>query len=137
MSIDPRMGRTLLVAFVAFGLVGALLLDRPRFMPIDLAWHGEPCLGVGLDATLHGAQADSQLTWAVDRTSGVRIDLVWPVGYEARFTPALVLLNDHGVIVGHEGDLVIGHCGFDRGFGGPVRVDATDIRPPTWQPGDG
>jgi hypothetical protein len=65
MSIDPRMGRTLLVAFVAFGLVGALLLDRPRFMPIDLAWHGEPCLGVGLDATLHGAQADSQLTWAV------------------------------------------------------------------------
>jgi hypothetical protein len=62
---------------------------------------------------------------------------VWPVGYEARFSPRLELLDDRGVVVGHDGDLIIGRCLMDPADGAAARVDAGEIRPPTWQPGDG
>jgi hypothetical protein len=41
---------------------------------------------------------------------GNRTELAWPVGYRARFVPALELLNDQGAIVGREGTLITDGC---------------------------
>src|SRR5664280_1734365 len=102
--------RTALVGAVAVGLVGALLLDRPGLLPVALAWRGGSCLGVGMDATLAGSASDPRLTWATIGSSGVRVDLVWPAGYQDRFNPSLELLDASGMIVAHAGDLLIGRC---------------------------
>jgi hypothetical protein len=101
-------------------------------LPTDPKWPGGCGIGVGLDAILHGAPDDDRVAWAIDRSSGGRIDLVWPAGYSARFLPDLQVLDASGTVVAHEGDLVIGKC-----MGDPAPVDAGEVRPPTWQPGDG
>src|SRR5689334_22294136 len=92
--------------------------------------------GVERDATLHGSPHDPHVVWATDRTSGVRFELVWPWGYRAIFDPQLELFDGVGRVVAHEGDLLIGSCP-NYGGSGPDSVDANDVRPPTWQPGDG
>ncbi len=89
-----------------------------------------------LDAVLNGSASDSRVTWATDRSTGVRLDLIWPVGYRARFSPRLEILDQGGAVVGHGGDLIIGGCR-DAAAGGAFRVEGSDVRPPTWQPGDG
>ena len=35
---------------------------------------------------------------------------IWPIGYSARFTPGLEILDDHGRVIAHEGSLVEGGC---------------------------
>jgi hypothetical protein len=85
---------------------------------------------------LHGSVSDLRVTWATDRASGGRFELLWPMGYQARFTPQLELLDERGTAVAREGDLIIGSCG-PTGDDAPVRVSAEEVRPPTWQPGDG
>ena len=95
-------------------------------------------MGVGLDAALQGAVADPRVTWAIDRSSGSRLNLLWPLGYGARFSPDLEVLDEHGAVVGHEGDLIIGTCAWPgTADGRAFAVAASDVRPPTWQPGDG
>jgi hypothetical protein len=72
----------------------------------------------------------------VERASGLQFGLLWPIGYQARFVPGLELVDERGTVVAREGDLIIGSCG-PTGDDAPVRVSAEDVRPPTWQPGDG
>lgn len=127
-------------------LLGLLLLVVPfdmvlsvgiHTLPNSLFWRGGCAIGVGLDATLHGSPTDPQVTWATDNWSGTRMELLWPVGYSAGFDPGLELFDAGGRVVGHEGDLIIGTC--TMGSWGDLfhRVEANDIRPPSWRPGDG
>ncbi len=101
-------------------------------LPTDARWSGGCAVGVGLDAILHGSRDEPRVTWAIDRFSGTRVDIVWPAGYSARFLPDLQVLDGTGAVVAREGDLIVGTCGGD-----PARVDAGEVRPPTWEPGDG
>lgn len=106
-------------------------------LPTDPQWHTDDgCRGVGLESVLRGSTSDPRVFWMVDRTTGQRAEIIWPAGYHARFDSGLDVLDDHNVPVGKEGDLIIGTCG-GRGLGGPFRISSRDVRPPTWQPGDG
>jgi hypothetical protein len=58
------------------------------------------------------------------------------MGYYARFAPLLELLDERGTVVAREGDLIIGSCSINADDA-LVRVSAEEVRPPTWQPGDG
>jgi hypothetical protein len=98
---------------------------------------GSCSVGVGRDATIHGSAADPRLAWAIDNGSGERVELVWPLGYTARFSPALTILDRDGLVVAHEGDLIIGSCLNNDDEPGAIQVDPADIRGPGWQPGDG
>jgi hypothetical protein len=118
-------------------MLGACTLARPTNLPSSPDWHGGCNIGVGQDATLHGAASDARATWPTDNFGGDRIELLWPIGYSARFSPHLEVLDDHGAVVAHEGDLIIGSCLRQPKDGGSIRVDAEEVRPPTWQPGDG
>lgn len=69
-----------------------------------------PCAGVGLDAILHGDATDPGVTWLRDRTGGGRIEVTWPVGFRARFTPSLVVVDPAGRVVHREGDTIDGGC---------------------------
>jgi hypothetical protein len=128
-----------------FGFPGAIVLAVAGCapfaaalpLPTDRTWSGAGCLGVGRDAVLHGSASDPRVTWAEDRNVAARIELLWPIGYRARFVPQLELLDERGTVVGHEGDLIIGSCTTDPPGGDAVRVSAIDVRPPTWQLGDG
>lgn len=69
------------------------------------------CAGVGYPsatAILHGSATDPRLVW-MSRLAK-RVELGWPVGYSARFTPQLELLDEHGVVVGREGSILVGGC---------------------------
>jgi hypothetical protein len=86
---------------------GELPLPTPPFVnnPPDI------CAGVGISALLHGDPHDPALTWVEDTTTRTRRDVVWPVGYRARFTPRLEVLDASGTVVLREGDLISGTCG--------------------------
>jgi len=70
-----------------------------------------PCAGVGLGAVLHGDASDPRLAWLVDTSHGTRMDVVWPPGFRARFTPNLEVLDAREVVVLKAGDAVTGGCG--------------------------
>ncbi len=123
------------LVFVPFGLV---LSSGPRLpLPASLDWDGGCAIGVGRDATLHGSWTYSRVTWATDNWSGTRIEILWPIGYSARFDPTVEVLDASGNVVGREGDLIIGSCTMPPDDPATLRVEAGDVRPPTWQPGDG
>jgi len=97
-------------------------------LPTDPTWNGKSCLGTGLNAVLHGSQADSRLAWANDAVAGVRFNLVWPAGYTATFDPKLEVLDPGGTVVGREGYQVIGGCVTDSQV--VYRVNANDLMAP-------
>jgi len=85
-----------------------------RWVPVASWWKdGQKllCAGGGLigDIRLHGAPDDPRLVWIV-WPDDHRTDLGWPVGYSARFTPALELLDGSGRVIAHGGTLVTGGC---------------------------
>lgn len=69
------------------------------------------CAGGGFPGVirLRGSPDDPRLVWMVD-AGGARTDLAWPVGYSARFTPELELLDNSARVVGRQGSLVVGGC---------------------------
>ena len=84
-------------------------------MPVEL-WepvNGIPvaCGGVGYEGEfrLHGSPTDQRLVW-MTFPDGSRRELAWPLGYSARFTPDLELLDENGKLVGREGTPVTGGC---------------------------
>src|SRR5215213_5309737 len=128
------------------GIVGILALGWSMsacgfFAAASLPTHptrlGSCSVGVGRDATIHGSAADPRLAWAIDNGSGERVELVWPWGYTARFSPDLAILDRDGQAAAHEGDLIIGSCLSDDDAPGAIQVDPAEIRGPGWQPGDG
>jgi hypothetical protein len=106
-------------------------------LPTDTTWQGGCGLGVGRDLTLRGSASDGGVAWAIDDTGSGRVDLLWPRGYTARFNPQLEVVDESGRVVAHDGDLIIDSCLTAPGDAGAIRVDAGDVRPPNWKPGDG
>lgn len=82
----------------------------PTEPPIGLP-PGTPvaCAGIGISAVLHGDAADPHVAWLVNNL-GTRINVTWPVGYRARFTPNLEVLDTDGLVVLREGAPVSGGC---------------------------
>jgi hypothetical protein len=130
------------LVLLVLGAVLSVLLAACQFraetrpLPADAAWRGVCGLGVGRDAVLQGAYSAPPVTWATDGSSGARFELLWPWGYQAQFAPRLEVLGEGGTVVAREGDLIIGSCGLPADDA-RWRVSAGDVRPPTWQPGDG
>jgi hypothetical protein len=106
-------------------LASCELADRQ--LPSDPDWRGSCAFGVGLDAVLHGSPTDPRITWATDRSVNARIELLWPIGYSARFNPSLELLDEQGRVVGREGNYIISSCVPDPDDDGAIRVSAEDI----------
>jgi hypothetical protein len=84
----------------------ALPIEPPVSLPPGAV---EACAGVGLSAVLHGDAADPHVAWLVNDL-GTRIDVMWPPGYRARFTPNLEVLDGSEVVVIRAGDPVTGGC---------------------------
>ena len=119
------MGPQVLAIAFAF-LVGAC---APTVnLPIDPLGRTFCGRGVGLDATLHGSASDPHVAWAVNARGGGRFELVWPPGYRARFTPALVILDGAGAVVGHEGDHITGGCNSVTDPTAPMWVSGSEIQ---------
>jgi hypothetical protein len=55
------------------------------------------CRGVGVDAVLQGDATDPRVAWLIT-SSGARLDVYWPAGYRARFTPNLEILDANGTV---------------------------------------
>ena len=109
--------RRYLLSLMALGLAATLGACRSAPEPTPTAFLGmvplptldmAVCAGVGLDATLTGDPADPRFAWLV--SGGERIDVVFPVGFTARFTPKLEVLDAHGVVVAQEGTHINGGC---------------------------
>jgi len=110
-----------LSALTAVGLAWFGLPLRPGEYPISTdrlrpSWVVGPCAPLGLDAALRGSPADPRIVWLENRHadrqgSRQRMEAVWPVGYRARFTPELEVLDGWGAVVLRDGDLVTGSCG--------------------------
>jgi hypothetical protein len=83
-----------------------------RWLPVANFGSNGLCAGGGTvgDFRLRGAADDPRLAWMI-WPDGRRTELAWPVGYSARFTPNLEVLDDHGQRVAVEGSLVTGGCG--------------------------
>jgi hypothetical protein len=77
------------------------------------------CAGTGLDAVLHGSPTDAHVAWLdgeqvvgpLGEPEVVRLEIVWPAGYRARFDPNLEILDENGNVVMRDGDTVTGDCG--------------------------
>ena len=68
----------------------------------------QACAGVGTEAILAGDRTDPRVAWLV--SSGTRVDVVFPPGFTARFSPALEVLNASGAVVARAGDRIDGYC---------------------------
>jgi hypothetical protein len=73
---------------------------------------------VGLDAFLHGDATDPHVAWLVSSSyvlpsadRAIRMEVVWPPGYRAKFVPKLEVLNNMDQVVLREGDHITGACG--------------------------
>jgi hypothetical protein len=80
------------------------------------------CRGIGLDATLVGDPGDPRRVWLVDAVSQERIEIVWPAGYRARFTPAIEILDEAGQIVMTAGNQVTTACAIGGDAGAPLLI---------------
>lgn len=90
--------------------LGAACSSTHLALPTDPAWQATGCRGVGLDGILRSSPSDQRLFWLEDRTTGERVDLIWPAGYYARDDFGLEVVDDSGTFVGKAGDLVTGAC---------------------------
>ncbi len=68
------------------------------------------CGGVGFEAVLHGDPDDPRVTWLESIRNAQRIDVIWPAGYSARFSPELEVLDEGGGVAMRGGDPVDGGC---------------------------
>jgi hypothetical protein len=78
---------------------------------------GNVCAGVGLDAVLRGSPTDARVAWLENTGTNARMDVTWPAGYHARFTPSIEILDEHGSFVLRDGDRVEGACGYNPDTG--------------------
>ena len=74
------------------------------------------CAGWGLDAAVRGSPTDPRIVWLENRHEDrqgrrPRMEAVWPVGYRARFTPELEVVDGWGAVILSDRDLVTGSCG--------------------------
>ena len=97
------------IVFTPIPVVPASLEPGSFRLPTNGAIGGGGCLGVDFaPGVLHGDPADKRTAWVV--TSGGRQEVFFPLGFTARFTPRLEVMNRSGRIVAQEGDAVDGGC---------------------------
>lgn len=89
-------------------------------LPTVSFWGGG-CRDIGLDATLMGDPSDPRLTW-LTASDGRRIDVIWPPGYTARFTPNLEVLDGSGNVAFRDGSKVSGGCVTGPDAQGPLLI---------------
>lgn len=101
-TVDPTPPR-------ALG-VGEMWVPVELWQPVN----GIPvaCGGVGYEGEfrLHGSPTEPRVVW-MTFPDGTRRELAWPLGYSARFTPELELLDETGLVVAREDSVVTGGCG--------------------------
>lgn len=110
------------VAPSAVALPAAGEIPLPTIVPIALpsgATRG--CADIGLaNGVLHGNPTDPHVAWVT--TNGPnRVEVTWPSGYRARFSPELEVLDASGQVVAREGDPIAGGC---------VGPDSLELYPP-------
>ena len=67
---------------------------------------------------LHGSPNDPRVAWLENKQGGQsRMEVTWPAGYRARFSPNIEILDENGNVVLRDGDAVGGACGFDPDTG--------------------
>lgn len=83
----------------------------------------DACGGVGLEppARLTGDPDDPRVAWIVQDEFG-RMDVLFPPGFVARFTPQLEVLDVSGVVAAREGDQIDGGCVVGAGEGDPLLI---------------
>jgi hypothetical protein len=108
----------MLVSFAALGLVallaGCALSPSPAgtaaFTLPTVSSADAACAGIGLlNETLAGDPSDPRLAWLVG-PGGQRLDVEWPLGFTAGFTPGLEIHDASGDVVFRAGDTVDGGC---------------------------
>jgi hypothetical protein len=68
------------------------------------------CMGIGLTGvSLYGSPDYPRVAW-IGTPGSVRIDVVWPAGFSARFEPDLEVLDAAGRLFAREGSRVTGAC---------------------------
>ena len=109
-------------------MLAIMLLGCAPSLPVDPRWVGDGCRGVGTDVVIHGSAADPKVTWVTSPETGQRTEIIWPVGYSARFLPALEVLDETGRVVAREGDHLGGWCRTaNTPDGVPIRVDGSEV----------
>jgi hypothetical protein len=106
------------------------MLEHPGGpLPSDPRWDGG-CRGVGADLVIHGSATDPRVTRATGEDGDRRFEILWPVGYSARFVPGLQVLDASGTVVAREGDRLTGACGAgETPSGQPIWVEGRDVQP--------
>ena len=87
--------------------------DAPRVLDLPVYGQGIPCEWPGFAMVLHGSVTDPPWVWLESLDGKERLDVAWPPGYTARFTPALEVRDARDATVTREGDLVDGACRVD------------------------
>jgi hypothetical protein len=89
-----------------------------------IASDGGGCRGVGLDAVLRGNAADPGVAWVESQLPGAaqRLDVVFPSGFSARFSPSLEILDGDGHVVAVAGDAITGGCVTGPDARGPLLI---------------
>ena len=109
----PTLGVTVLL------IVGACAVPQP--LPTVEVFSGA-CRGVGLESHITGDPSDPRIAWLVQDVGGKRLDVIWPPGYKARFTPRLEVLDEKGAVAFHDGDPVTGGCTTGPDAQGPLLI---------------
>lgn len=114
----------------AIAVLGLAVVGCTRSLPVDPRWEGNGCRGVGTDVIIHGSAADPRVTWVTSPDTNDRTEIIWPVGYSARFVPALEVLDAAGKVVAREGDHLGGWCRTaDTPDGVPIWVEGREVVP--------
>lgn len=118
------------VALAALLLIGGCSSPAPSPSPKPTGVFALPtvdtsswdaCAGIGiLDAHLTGNPSDPRVAW-LDGGFG-RKEIVVPLRFTARFEPELEILDQTGVVVAREGDIVDGGCVTGSGANSPLLI---------------
>lgn len=113
-----------MVRSVVFEIAMAVILSAcaiPQPLPTVEVFNGA-CRGVGLEGHVTGDPLDRRLAWVISDLGGQRIDVIWPPGYTARFTPRLEVVDQQGVVAYRDGDPVSGACTTGPDAQGPLLI---------------
>jgi hypothetical protein len=116
MEMDALRRRAALI--VALVVLAGCATTRP--LP-TVATDNGGCRGVGLDAHIAGNASDPRLVWLVG-AQGRRIDVIWPPGFTAVFSPKVEVLDAGGGVVYRQGDPVDGGCVTGPNADGPLLI---------------
>ncbi len=104
------MAATIVLSACAYPLPSNVTAPIPyKELPTQVLETPAACAGVGLEAVLHGDNADPRLAGLVTGV-GERVEILWPIGYHARFTPLLEVRDAGGTVVLRDGSRIEGGC---------------------------